>query len=79
MDKNLVITIVLAILVVVSAVQTIELVSLKNQVSDGNIALKSVTKSTGTIAAGAGSTAGSGDSGVSSSSLQDLPNMVGGC
>ena len=69
MNKNLVIVIVLSVLIVVSAVQAIQLTKLKTDISSGNIALGAATK---TVSTSTGSS-------VTPSSLDQLDTMVGGC
>ena len=67
MDKELIITIVLAVLVVISVVQAVEINSLKTSISTGNIA---------TVSANTPSSSGSA---AAPSNIQNLPEMVGGC
>ena len=66
MNKNMIIVAVLAVLVVISAVQAFQLNDLKQKIAAGTV-LK-----TGTPAAAA--SAGSGPS-----DINQLPSMVGGC
>ena len=68
MNKNLLIMIVLAVLVLVSAVQAVQLNDLRTKIASGEI------KTTGA----ATSTGSSGAASVPSS-IQNLPSMVGGC
>jgi|TARA_B100001971_G_C18068884_1_gene471989 hypothetical protein len=71
MHKNFVITIVLAVLVVISVVQAIQLNGLKTTLaeSDLSVGTKNVKVSTGS----------SGSSGSLPTNIQSLPTMVGGC
>ena len=69
MNKNWIFAIVLAILVVVSAVQAVQLNSIKEDISTGKI-------STGTSTSTSSS---SGTASSSASSLSSLPQQVGGC
>ena len=66
MDKELIITIVLAVLVVISVVQAVEINSLKTSISTGGIATVSAN-------------APSAGSAAVPSNIQNLPEMVGGC
>ena len=72
MNKNILIIAVLAILVVISIVQAVQLSGLKDDISSGK--LKTGSSSQSTSVAG-----GSQSSGAAPTSLQNLPNMVGGC
>lgn len=67
MNKNMIIVIVLAILVLITAVQAVQLNSLKNSISSGKVSLNNAPSGVGA----------GGDS--SASSLNELPSMVGGC
>ena len=66
MNRNLIIVIVLVVLVLLTAVQAIQLSSLKSSMSTGNANVASAPVSSG------GNT-------LPSSSLDELPSMVGGC
>jgi len=71
MNKNVVIAIVLGVLVVVALVQAFQLVGLKNKLAGGGVQTASVSAPT---------QQGGGGSGAQvPSSLQNLPQMVGGC
>jgi len=70
MDKNVVIAIVLGALVLIAAVQAVQLFSIKNKLATGQM-------QTATSGANVQSSAGSGAS--LPSNLQNLPSMVGGC
>lgn len=69
MNKNLLIMIVLAVLVLVSAVQAVQLNDLRTKIASGEI------KTTGAATA---NTPSSGAASVPSN-IQNLPSMVGGC
>ena len=74
MDKKIIVMMVLVgILVLVSAVQAVELVQLKEKLSDESLTFGKATQKTsiGT----SGGTAG----GSLSKNLENLPSMVGGC
>jgi len=66
MDRNVVIVIVLVVLVLLTAVQAIQLSAVKSQVQSGKVNVANTPSSSG-----AGNSV--------PSSVQDLPNMVGGC
>lgn len=69
MNKNLIITLVLGVLLLVSVVQAVQLNTLKTTIVDTDFS---------TLATKSGSTPlGSGGGGASS--LDSLPTMVGGC
>ena len=70
MNKNLIVVLVLAILVIVSAVQTIQLVGLKSKISSGGVSVSGGSTPQVTAVSGGSSSGGS---------LDDLPSMVGGC
>lgn len=66
MDKNIIIAIVLGALVLVAAIQAVQLFGLKNKVQTGQVA---ATVQSGPV----------GGSPSLPSNIQNLPNMVGGC
>jgi len=71
MKQTTIIAIILGVLVLVSAVQAVQLSSLKSTIQEGGISISSVK---------APLSASSGSTGASMpSSIQDLPQMVGGC
>ena len=72
MKKEVLITIVLAVLVLVSLVQALQLRSLKSQIETGSFSVQ--TKAAATPVA-----SGSGGSPALPQSLDNLPQMVGGC
>ena len=69
--KNLLLTMVLVVLVFVAVVQAVQLNSLKDKIGSGAI-VKSSTS-------GSSSSSVSSSAGSTPKSLQDLPQMVGGC
>ena len=71
MEKNNLMTIVLAVLVLVAAVQAYQLSGLGDKVDDGSISSGSVTAKA--------TTTSTRSNAVLPSSLDNLPNMVGGC
>lgn len=74
MKQATIITIVLAVLVLISAVQAIQLNSLKNDINEGEIEIGVAnTKSTSSNDGGTKRTSSV------PSSIKDLPTMVGGC
>lgn len=70
MNKNWIFAIVLAILVVVSVVQAVQLNTIKEDISTGAINLGSTTTT---------SSSSSGSTSSSAASLSSLPQQVGGC
>ena len=72
MDKNVVIAIVLGALVLIAAVQAVQLFSLKDKLASGSIG----TASAGVAVQASG---GGGGSPKLPSNLENLPGMVGGC
>ncbi len=67
MDKNIIIAVVLAALVLVAAVQAVQLFNLRSKISNGQVAVQSPVGGTG------------GSSPTLPSGLENLPSMVGGC
>ena len=67
MNKNMIIVIVLAVLIVISAVQAVQLSGLKEKISSGEISGGSVSQRVAT------------GQGKNPASLENLPSMVGGC
>lgn len=63
---------VLGVLIIVSVVQAVQLSSIKESISEGEISTGSTSTTTNTAA-------GSSSKSSSSSSLSELPSMVGGC
>ena len=76
MKKEVLITIVLAILVLVSLVQALQLRGLKGQIETGGF---SVQTKAATTPVATGSSGSSGSGGALPQSLDNLPQMVGGC
>ncbi len=67
MNKNIILMIVLGLLIIASAVQAYQLTTLKTQIDEGSVKIggTAAKTTTGTTATG--------------NSLEDLPQMVGGC
>ncbi len=72
MNKNLILVVVLAVLVIVSAVQTVQLVGLKSKLGSGIVGVSTGSSSAPQVTVSGGQSSGAG-------SLADLPSMVGGC
>ncbi len=70
--KDTVLTALLAVLVLVSAVQAVQLMTLSSALAGGSVPVKTVSKP-------ASSAAGGSSQGSVPQSLQNLPDMVGGC
>ncbi len=75
MKKNTLVAIVLALVIIVSAVQAFQLTALKAKVSSGGASIGSGATAAPTAA---GTSASSGGKTVASS-IAELPSMVGGC
>ncbi len=76
MKKNVIISIVLGLLVVISAVQALQLTELKAKISDASFStVKSSTQSV--PVASSGGSSGGGD--TVAADIATLPSMVGGC
>ncbi len=74
MDKKIIVMMVLVgVLVLVSAVQAVELMQLKGKLSDESLTFGKASQKT-SIGSGGGTTGGS-----LSKNLENLPSMVGGC
>ncbi len=78
MDRDALIAILLGVLVLVSAVQTYELVSLKGRVAGAPAGVGTAVVSTAPAAA-APASGGQPSAAVLPKSLQSLPTQVGGC
>lgn len=78
-DLNKLLTTVLAILVVVLVVQAFQLVGMSATVSEQGQKLASLEASGASLSASAAGSASTGGSGALPPSLQNLPDMVGGC
>ncbi|MDP3728039.1 MAG: hypothetical protein Q8R18_01155 [bacterium] len=72
MNKNWIFAVVLGVLIIVSLVQAVQLSSIKESISEGDI-------STGSASSTVDTAGSSSSSSSSSSSLSELPSMVGGC
>lgn len=66
MKKETIVAIVLAVLVLFAVVQAVEVGQIKKQIASGTLSV-------------AGAASGAGASGGGPASLQNLPQMVGGC
>lgn len=71
MEQKIIIAIVLGVLILVSAVQAVQLFSLKDKVETGNVRVGSASSPTAASGAKA--------PGAVPPSIQNLPQMVGGC
>ncbi|HLD80768.1 MAG TPA: hypothetical protein VJA40_02090 [archaeon] len=71
LNRELVLTILLGVLVVVSAVQAYQLIGLSDKIATGEVAVSKLKA--------AGASAGSGGSSTLAQSLANLPTQVGGC
>lgn len=69
MNKNLILVIVLGVLILIAAVQAVQLGGLKEKVSSGGLSAGIKTAAAGSSGAGSSSPA----------SASSLPQMVGGC
>ena len=79
-DLNKILPIVLAVLVLVSAVQAYQLNSLKGKLEAGTVTAAPLATAKGVAASGTGSAvASSGGGSGGATSVSDLPSMVGGC
>ena len=73
MDKTTILTVLVGAMVLVSALQTIQLFGLSNALSNAQVGGAPVVKAAGTTTAKAPAAAGA------NTSLKNLPSMVGGC
>lgn len=75
MKKTTLVAIILGVLVILSAVQVVQLNGLKTKVKEGGVSVQTAGSTT--------PVASSGDTGKTTSalpsSIKDLPQMVGGC
>ena len=80
-DLNKILPIVLAVLVVLAAVQAFQLNSLKGTLAEGKLSVSSGAKAPATISSGGNAVASSGAGGpaAGATGIAALPNMVGGC
>ncbi|MBS3174428.1 hypothetical protein J4440_00945 [Candidatus Woesearchaeota archaeon] len=69
MNRNIIIVVALVVLVVIAGLQAFQLSGLKSELDSGEVKLKSASSSAGIASQGSGSP----------SSLDSLPQMVGGC
>ena len=75
MEKNTIVGIVLGILVLVSVVQAFQMTSLRSQISGGS----AVQTASASQPVASGSPSSGAKTAQVPSSLQNLPDMVGGC
>ena len=76
MKKTTVVAVILAVLVLISLVQAVQLGGLKTKLEGGNV---KVSSSAGSSPVASGSSADSGRTAALPSSVSSLPQMVGGC
>lgn len=76
MKKNVIISIVIGLLVVIAAVQALQLTSLKAKISDASFSIARSSSQSVPVASGGGS---SGGGNTVAANIADLPSMVGGC
>lgn len=75
MNKNLIVVGILAVLVIISAAQAVQLIGMNSDINEID-----PTKSSGTTSLStSSSTTSSSGSGSVPTNLQNLPGMVGGC
>ncbi|MAG38871.1 hypothetical protein CMO90_02175 [Candidatus Woesearchaeota archaeon] len=75
MKSATIVTLVLVVLVVLSVVQAVQLNNLKSKVVEGELALGTSVKSTSSSS----ETSGGSKPATLPASIQNLPQMVGGC
>lgn len=73
MDKNTIVVIALVVLFLVASVQAVQLTSIKKQLAETGFTTASGSSELST------STSSSSSGSVKTSSLDELPGMVGGC
>ena len=74
MNKNIIVVGILVLLVLISVVQTFQIVEMKSSVTEMEVTGNSVQATTSSS-----TTSSSGSSGGVPTNLQNLPGMVGGC
>ena len=79
MRKEILFTVLLAVLVTVSAVQAIQLADINSQIEGISITAAATSTKTTTSSSSSSSSTSTGSGTSLPSSLQNLPNMVGGC
>lgn len=79
MDRDVLIVVLLGVLLLVSAVQTYELVSLKGKIASAQAGVGTATVSTAPAASSPQASGGAPSTVVVPKSLQNLPSQVGGC
>ncbi len=78
-DLNRILPIVLAVLVLVAAVQAFQLNSLKEKLDGGAVSATSKSPAASGSTGSAVASSGNGGEAAAPSSISDLPSMVGGC
>lgn len=76
MKQTTIVAIILGVLVVLSAVQAVQLNGLKSKLSEGKLSVSSSSSKTSSLASSGGS---SQRTAALPSNIKDLPQMVGGC
>ncbi len=79
MNTNLLLTLLVGAMVLVSVLQTFQLVGLSSALQSGGVALRTGSAAVGAAVAGASASSGAAASSLPASSGSDLPEMVGGC
>ncbi len=79
MNTNLLLTLLVGAMVLVSVLQTFQLVGLGSALQSGGVALKTGASAVGAAVAGASASSGAAASSLPSGGGSDLPEMVGGC
>ena len=77
MKQTTIVTVILAVLVLISVVQAVQLNGLKAKLTEGELGV--ISSSSGKTALTTTSPSGSGRVSSLPSSIKDLPQMVGGC
>lgn len=75
MEKKVIVSIVLGLLVIISAVQALQLTGLKAKISDASLS----TARSSSQSVPAASSVGSSGGNTVPANIADLPSMVGGC
>ena len=76
MKREVIISIVLGLLVIISAVQALQLTGLKAKISDASFSTVKSNSQTVPVASSGGSSDGGN---TVAANIADLPSMVGGC
>ncbi|HLE07455.1 MAG TPA: hypothetical protein VI933_02415 [archaeon] len=77
MNTNLLLTMLVGAMVLVTVLQTFQLVGLSSALQSGGVALKTGASAVGAAVAGASASGGAAASSLPAG--DDLPEMVGGC